>query len=453
MSDSDLIAFDRASGRLIAADVRRGLATPLTTPIHPPIVHNEPRHSEKRRWMQFRNDSGQTVPAFGCMAVTSAVELSDLIYGSANSEEPILTCTKPSETPRRLHVINGGREVAKNGFGECIVSGYTDVLVSGVVSVGMSLGPVPNSWQMAAGYPSAASVVSATRLGEATVELQQITRLLAKTTAASTMGSSMPVWCDICQSLIPHAPAAISAGVYRVQAVNLFGSLPTNTLVWLEEVNSVWYIVAPAGSAGTPFIRFELRGELEPGLSAPAAVLIWDADLDIYTPVLDDEDEEIIIRVADFTDPGTWRGKARVEGGPGGFEGWCVPVSDRPYAGFEDDEGEPAVTETSALYEIIWMEQLAEWIDFVLYENLHNSQEKAEVIVQRWGKGINPTDDALEIPIEVWNPPHTRLGAGKYFWESLTGYYGHAVYKPEDGKYWIRFLDMCTPSPVPAPEE
>lgn len=199
MADSDLVQFDRRSGRLIAADVRRGLATAYEN-LPPGGFSVGPRYIEKRRWMPFYNNGNVTIPAHGAMAVTGSVRLSDVISGSANAE-PILLCVRPSTTPYRYFVVNSGVEVPAQRFGECTDDSPLDVAVASGASltIGDGLGPVPGSFELSEGYPQTALVLStgdySTR-GIVRVSWKWITEFWGKVNGNTTKGSTgnVSIW-------------------------------------------------------------------------------------------------------------------------------------------------------------------------------------------------------------------------------------------------------------------
>jgi len=385
----------------------------------------------------FRNETSETIPAYGLIVIaTSFARGWSITVGG-----------KPGLSTEVTYAANGPMPVLAGEWGRCYCSGIVPLLHDGAAALsrGDTLGAKPGQWSAAKGYPAIATVTGdagESPFGGDLVKVQwgTVNRLLVKLRATSTKNSATPVTCDILWSSTPGSgETAISEALVTISAFNKFGSLPVNTVAWAESNNGYWYIVSPVAGTGG-LIRFELRSALAPGSSATAAVLTWDTGSSSYIPLLDDEEDEILINVADFTSPGTWRGHAPVVGGPNGCEGWCVPVSDRTFTPTE------SVPDTTC-YEIVWMEMKARHIHFKLHEAIDTQDASALAYVVRWGDGINPTDDALEDTITVFNQVDDSpfMPDNSYRYHSLTGYVGEAVYDPETDKYWITSLK--TPAP------
>ena len=144
MDERDIAEFDVASARLIAATVRRSKATPRNTPTPPP-----PDEHDSDRWVSFVNNSGETVPAYGIMAVTGMTIESD-----ANNL-PIYEIDKPGSTFCRTYMVNGPFDVDA-GDGELgTFQGPADVLYDsgfGTPAFGDGCGPKSGQWSLSKGY-------------------------------------------------------------------------------------------------------------------------------------------------------------------------------------------------------------------------------------------------------------------------------------------------------------
>ncbi len=120
------VARDYQAGKLTAS----GAGMPQVSPTMPTPA-------------PFRNDSGETIPAYGCMQVTGTEEV-----GSDN----LLVVDKPDDADGTSgwYVFNGPREVADNDFGTAqlgpILRGYKD---SGAITAGERWAPVSGQWYLA----------------------------------------------------------------------------------------------------------------------------------------------------------------------------------------------------------------------------------------------------------------------------------------------------------------
>lgn len=94
------------------------------------------------RSFNFRNDSGETIPAFGIVRIDGA-EVAD-------NNRLVLIGKKPNGSGK-IHYINGGVEVANGSFGSCAVASgpvWAKYDTGDTPSVGESWGPVSGSWEL-----------------------------------------------------------------------------------------------------------------------------------------------------------------------------------------------------------------------------------------------------------------------------------------------------------------
>ena len=87
----------------------------------------------------FRNDSSETIPAYGCLAITGAEQNDDrLIFVKGE---------KPSSTACKSYAVNGPVDVEKNRYGQCFTSSWTRVLYdTGTPEPGDLYGPKASQW-------------------------------------------------------------------------------------------------------------------------------------------------------------------------------------------------------------------------------------------------------------------------------------------------------------------
>mgnify|MGYP000235827846 CR=1 FL=1 len=120
------VARDYKAGRLTAS----GAGVPQVSPTMPTPA-------------PFRNDSGETIPAYGCMQVTDTEEV-----GSDN----LLVVDKPDDADGTSgwYVFNGPWEVVEDDFGTAqlgpILRGYKS---SGAITAGERWAPVSGQWYLA----------------------------------------------------------------------------------------------------------------------------------------------------------------------------------------------------------------------------------------------------------------------------------------------------------------
>lgn len=102
------------------------------------IRHFGPKREvvDKTGVFRWRNTSGETVPAFGC------IKLSEY-----NSEGDYFNAVKP-DGDGNLHFFNGPIPVAANAYGEARIWGAASVLGKTTAAFGKVVGPVADSWDM-----------------------------------------------------------------------------------------------------------------------------------------------------------------------------------------------------------------------------------------------------------------------------------------------------------------
>lgn len=105
----------------------------------------------------FLNNSGETVPAYGCMAVAGiAIDgVGDPIYDSDGNVT--LNCVKPSTTFRRLYVLNMDTAIAHGQTGRCFTPGGYDAALflynTGEPALSETFGPTSGQWYLTKTYP------------------------------------------------------------------------------------------------------------------------------------------------------------------------------------------------------------------------------------------------------------------------------------------------------------
>lgn len=92
--------------------------------------------------VKFRNNSGETVPAYGCMRVTG-VELDEGVLR--------FVVAKPDTSFNRLYLVNSGSSVASGapGWGTWLYHADKVLYESGTPAFGESWGPKASQWSLA----------------------------------------------------------------------------------------------------------------------------------------------------------------------------------------------------------------------------------------------------------------------------------------------------------------
>jgi hypothetical protein len=96
----------------------------------------------KTRGVPFQNNTGETIPAFGCMAVVS---------GTFERQDLILTIRKPTAADisnGAVFVFNDETEVPDGEGGFAIMNLVAHALQNGALAVNATCGPVASSWKL-----------------------------------------------------------------------------------------------------------------------------------------------------------------------------------------------------------------------------------------------------------------------------------------------------------------
>jgi len=135
----------------------------------------------------FYNDSGETAPAYGLMAVTGV----ETVGGVA-----IPKVGKPSTTFYRRYLVNGAADVADEGTGFAQDSDVVKVLYdTGTPVVGEEWGPKASQWTATENYPATCLVAGIYDSGDKIMlaRLSTIDIIIGKLAGALSYGSSATV--------------------------------------------------------------------------------------------------------------------------------------------------------------------------------------------------------------------------------------------------------------------
>ena len=92
--------------------------------------------------LTYRNDSGEAVPAYGCMRLTGAEE-------DPNTGRQVVVIQKPNSTGG-VFVFNGSRETASGEYGTAYAGVVRAAFASGTPAAGETWGPL-STWNVEAG--------------------------------------------------------------------------------------------------------------------------------------------------------------------------------------------------------------------------------------------------------------------------------------------------------------
>ena len=195
------------------------------------LPHTAP---DGKLWLPFKNNSSESAPAFGIMAVTTTA---DIVGGQA-----ILVCDKPSTTFYRQYVINSSLEVAAGDYGFCTMQSPALILYdTGTPAVNAGWGPKSGQWTLSVNYPQTTLVVglvdSTNKILYGT--LNTIDRVLGKTDAAHAKAASgtVSIWAGTAGS---ESDTTINVtGVW-----NSFAAVAITKWVEVEWINGQPFLVA-----------------------------------------------------------------------------------------------------------------------------------------------------------------------------------------------------------------
>lgn len=131
----------------------------------------------------FRNDSGETLPAYGVFAATG-IELD-------SQGRWFLNAGKPSTTFRREYFVNGPRDVADEAYGAAQTTEFVRVLYDNAATptLGQGWGPKASTWKVSKQYPDTASVIGIYEDDETIIaRWHEITKVRGQTDDSVTAG-------------------------------------------------------------------------------------------------------------------------------------------------------------------------------------------------------------------------------------------------------------------------
>jgi hypothetical protein len=192
---------------------------------------------------QFRNDSGEEIPANGCMRITGSATVGGQQY---------LLAEKPNTYGSQyLHWFNGDQPVATGKFGTCYKGSFVRALydtADGTPSVGQQWGPRSGTWKLRANT-GGWQILGGHSSGVVTVQHMPMLRVFGKIQTACLIGEYADVNVWVRSSLLPPFYTSLS-GVTITGVANIFGNIPQYRFVNCEwdygSNGDTWTITAAA---------------------------------------------------------------------------------------------------------------------------------------------------------------------------------------------------------------
>lgn len=193
---------------------------------------------------QFRNDSGEEIPAFGCMRITGSATVGGHQY---------LLAEKPNTYGSQyLHWFNGDQAVETGKFGTCYKGSFVRALydtADGTPAVGERWGPRSGTWKLKANT-GGWQILGGHSGGVVTVQHAPMLRFLGKIQSLCLIGESADVKVWYRSSLAAPFFDEVT-GITMTGVANIFGNIPQYRFVncqWDDSgaVPGCWTIIAAA---------------------------------------------------------------------------------------------------------------------------------------------------------------------------------------------------------------
>jgi len=161
------------------------------------MTHGAKSRLQQNPWHFFRNDSGESIPAFAVMRPTGTIQA----FGAT-----VFTCAKPNATSYSFYLINGPGVVRDGQFGQCTYGPDVVVLYDTGSSPALDedWGPTNGSWKIATAG-TGFRIVGVADAVKGIIEVIQV-----KTAAASTVH-----WGTLSVVHSPGAEQTITTGSWQ----------------------------------------------------------------------------------------------------------------------------------------------------------------------------------------------------------------------------------------------
>lgn len=186
---------------------------------------------KQQRGIEFSNASGQIVPSFGVIQITSSTV--------AGVGRKILTATRPDGTAGAVYAINGSVPVSATSGqkGRCTldfpaVAAYATG--DGTPAVNQVWGPKSGQFTLAKGMPGF-TIIGSPASGNVLVTIGSGGIIIGKTDASHAKAAT--------GTISVYSDSSTDTGV-NITATNLFGTLASGKWVSAALINGVWYLIA-----------------------------------------------------------------------------------------------------------------------------------------------------------------------------------------------------------------
>jgi hypothetical protein len=186
------------------------------------------------------NDSGETIPAYGIMAVTTGFQVQ---IGT-----PLVHVTKPSTTFRRRYLINGATSVSASGesFAQMPQGDglYKILYDSGTPAQGDGWGPKPAQWSLSLNFPSTTTVEGIYNAGDTLLlgSLHKINIVIGKLAGSLSQGSTATVniWAGAGGSEAVVSSLTLTGRDWLMKSGAT--AIASGKKVICQWINGIWYI-------------------------------------------------------------------------------------------------------------------------------------------------------------------------------------------------------------------
>ena len=188
------------------------------------------------QWVRCQNDSGEIVPAYAVMIVTS---------WDFDDEGLLLTVDQQGATFQRQHVVNSADDIEIGGFGWCAVSGHVRVLYDDAVDTpdtGQTWGPKNGEWHIILDWPGFEIIGGLKVSPDVNAIMAPPVALIGKLDGALAVGGTQTVsiWADHDGSEV-DTTFNVTARDWMLQTGESVASGKKVALSW---INGAWYVTA-----------------------------------------------------------------------------------------------------------------------------------------------------------------------------------------------------------------
>lgn len=199
------------------------------------------RQVDTLRWMPFKNESSETVPAHAVMRITGTQK-------GSTSRSLLLKCDKPSTSFKRIYAVNGHSPVAAGRYGTCTYAFDGPVMVAyegGTPAVDEGWGVKPGSWKINKNYPVGFTCQGYNNTEKSvTFAVQQpINTFIGKLNGTLSVGGSaaVSVWKGTANSESDETGLDVTCYDWLMKSGAT--AIASGKKVVVKWINGIWYIV------------------------------------------------------------------------------------------------------------------------------------------------------------------------------------------------------------------